>query len=96
MITWDNILSQYIFGSKFYILHCDPADLQTFVDVVPSYPIPAFRPNYNHFADHTYDNILAPILPSTNTLYYFPVTVDVTNLDRPSSGRQRIYFSNFS
>ncbi len=67
MTTWDDILSHYTFDSKFYTEHCDPADLRKpFVDVVPIYPIPAFRPNYNRFADHTYDTFLAQILLIVN------------------------------
>ncbi len=97
MTTWDNILSHYTFDSKFYTEHYDPADLcKPFVDVVPSYPIPAFRPNYNRFAHHTNDNVLAPILPSADTLYDFHVSVYVIYLDRTSSWRQRIYFSKFN
>ncbi len=97
MTTWDDILSHYTFDSKSYIEHCEPANLHNlFVDVMPSYPIPAFKPNYNRFTDHTYYNVLASILPSTNILYDFPVTVNVTYVDRTSSGRQSIYFSNFN
>ncbi len=91
MTTWDNILSHYSFYSKLYDELCNPADLhKPFVDIVPSYLIPAFRPNYKCFAYHEYDNILSPILPSTETLFDFPVSVDVTYLDETSSRRQRI------
>ncbi len=45
--------------------------------------------------DHTYDNVLASMLPSADTLYDFPISVYVINLDRTSSGRQHIYFRNF-
>ncbi len=96
MTTKDEILSHYTCDSKFYIEHCDPADLRKpFVHVVPIYPIPAFRPNYNCFADHTYDNVLSPILLSADTLYHFLFSVYATYLDRTSSETQGIYFSNF-
>ncbi len=50
MATWDAILSYYSFDSKNYSESSDPADLsKAFVDVVPEYPIPAFRPNSNRF-----------------------------------------------
>ncbi len=69
MTTWND--------SKFYNEHCDLVDLSNpFVDIVPSYPIPAVRPDYNRFVDHSYNNVLAPILPSKDTLYDFPVSVD--------------------
>ncbi len=94
MTTWDDILIHYVFDSKFY--DCDTAGLRKpFVDVVPSYPIPAFRPNYNRFADHTYNNVLQPIHPSTETLFDFLVSVDVTYLDETSSKRQHICFSYY-
>ncbi len=96
MTTRDDIQSHYTFDSKFYTEHYDPSGLRKpFVDVVSSYPTPAFRPNYNRFANHTYNIVLAPILPSADTLYDFPVSVYLTYLDRISSGRQRIYFRNF-
>ncbi len=96
MTTWDNILSHYSFDSKLYDELYDPADLRKpFVDVVPSYPIPAFRPNYNRFDDYEYDNILSPILPSIETLFDFPVSVDVTYLDETSSWRQGICYSKY-
>ncbi len=96
MTTCDDILSHYSFDSKFYDELCDPADLRKpFVDIVPSYPILAFTPNYNHFADHEYANILSPILPSTETLFDFPVSVNVTYIDETSSRRQCICFSKY-
>ncbi len=96
MTTWNNILSNYSFDSKFYNEHCDPADLcNPFVDVVPNYPIPAFRPKYNRFVDHSYNDVLVRILPSKDTLYDFPVSVYVTYLDMTSQGKQCIYFSNY-
>ncbi len=96
MTTWNDILSYYSFDSKLYDELCDPAKFcMAFVDVVPSYPIPYFRPNYNNFAYHEYDNIFSPILPSTETLFDFPVSVDVTYLGETSSGRQCICFSKY-
>ncbi len=69
MATWDNILSHYSFESKNYLQQTDPANLpKPFVDFVPDYPIPAFRPNSNRFLHQEYHNILSPILPSANTL----------------------------
>ncbi len=96
MATWENILSHYSFVSKTYSEQTDPADLhKPFVDVVPHYPIPAFRPNSNHFLHHEYQHILSPILPSTETLYDFPISVEVTYLDVFSARRQRIIFSKY-
>ncbi len=96
MTTWDDIFSHYSFDSKLYDELSDPGDLRKpFVDVVPYYPIPAFRPNYNRFADREYDNILTSILPSTETLLDFPVSIDVTYLDETSSRRQHICFSKY-
>ncbi len=89
-------LVTYSFDSKLYDELCDPAELcKPFVDVVPSYPIPAFRPNYNCFIDHEHDNILSPILPSNENLFDFSVSVDVTYLDKTSSRRQRTCFSKY-
>ncbi len=74
----------------------DPAKLcKPFVDIVPDYPIPAFRPNSNRFLHHEYQNILSPILPSINTLYDFPVSFEVIYLDVFSARRQRIIFSKY-
>ncbi len=74
MATWDDILSHYSFNSKTYSELTDPADLRKpFVDFVPDYSIPEFRPNSNRFHHHEYYNILSPILTSTNTLYDFPI-----------------------
>ncbi len=96
MTTWDDMLLHYSLDSKLYDELCDPADLgKPFVDVVPSYPKAAFRPNYNCFVDHEYDNILSPILPSSETLFDFPVSVDVTYLGETSSRRQHICFSKY-
>ncbi len=82
MATWDNILSHYSFNSKTLSDLTDPADLhKPFVDILPDYPIPAFRPNSNRFLHHKCHNILSPIFTSTNTLYDFPVSVGMTYLD---------------
>ncbi len=61
-------------------------------------PVTPYQPldqTINRFIEHDYDNILSPILPSTETLFDFPVSVDVTYLDETSSSRQRIYFSKY-
>ncbi len=82
MATWDDILYHYSFDSKNYSELTDQADLRKpFVNVVLDYHIPAFRPNSNHFHHHEYNNILSPILTSTNTLYNFPISVEMTYLD---------------
>ncbi len=82
MATWDDILSHYSFVSNTYLEKSDPADLRKpFVDVVPNHPIPAFRPDSNCFLHHEYQHILSPIFPSTETFYYFPVSVELTYLD---------------
>ncbi len=95
MATWDDILSHYSFNFKNYSELTDPVDLRkTFVDVVPDYPIPAFRPNSYRFLHHKYHNILSPILTSSNTLYDFPVSVEMKYLDVISARRQHIIFSN--
>ncbi len=50
MATWEAILSHYSLDSKNYSESSDPADLsKAFVDVMPEYPIPDFRPNSNRF-----------------------------------------------
>ncbi len=82
MATWDTILSHHSFDSKQYSEFTDPADLsKPFVDVVSEYPISAFRPNSNHFLHQDYSNVLSPILTTTNTLYDFPISVEMTYLD---------------
>ncbi len=82
MATWDDILFHYSFVSNTYLEKSDPADLRKpFVDFVPNYPIPSFRPNFNRFLNHEYHHIFSSILPSTDTLYDFPVSVEVTYLD---------------
>ncbi len=96
MATWDHIPSHYSFDSNIYSEKSYPADLRKpFVDVVPNYPIPTFRPNYYHFLKHGYHHILSPIFPSTETLYDFPVSVEVTYLDVFSARRQHILFSKY-
>ncbi len=97
MATWDYILSLYSFDSKHYSELTDPANLhKPFVDVMPDYPIPAFRPNSNRFLHHEYNNVLSPILTTTNTLYDFPINVDMTYLDVISTRIQRIIFSKYN
>ncbi len=82
MATWDDILSHYSFDSKHYSELTDPANLRKpFADVVPDYPLPAFRPKSNRFLYHECNNILSPILTTTNTLYNFPISVYLTYLD---------------
>ncbi len=82
--------------SKFYTESSDPTDLhKSFVDIVPDYPFPAFRPNQNHFLYELYDNVLAQIIPSSKIMYDFPFGVDVTYFNSESSGRQRIYFTKY-
>ncbi len=96
MTTWDAILSHYSFDSKHYSELTDPANLnKPFVDVVPEYPIPAFRPNSNHFLHQDYSNVLSPILTTTNPLYNFPISVKMTYLDVLSTRRQCIIFSKY-
>ncbi len=96
MATWDNILSHYSFDSKHYSELTDPADIRKpFVDVVPDYPIPAFRPNSNRFLHREYNNVLSPILITANTLYDFPISVDMTYLDVISTRTQCILFSKY-
>ncbi len=96
MATWDAILSHYSFDSKNYSETSDPADLsKAFVDVNPEYPIPTFRPNSNHFLHQDYNHVLSPILTTTNTLYDFPVSVELTYLDVLSARRQCILFSKY-
>ncbi len=94
MATWDAILSHYSFDSKNYSESSDLADhSKAFVDVMPEYPIPAFKPNTNPFLHQDYNHVLSPILTTTNTLYDFPVTVELTYLDILSTSRQYILFS---
>ncbi len=96
MTTWDTILSHYSFNSKNYSESSDPADLsKAFVDVVPEYAIPAFRRNSNCFLHQDYNHVLSTILTSSNTLYDFPVSVELTYLDVLSTRRQRILFSKY-
>ncbi len=96
MATWDAILSQYSIDSKNSSESTDPADLsKAFVDVVQEYPIPAFRPNSNRFLHQDYNHVLSPILTTTNTLYDFPVSVELTYVDIISTRRQRILFSKY-
>ncbi len=79
MASWNDILSHYSFVSKTYSEQSDLADLhKPLLDFVPNYPIPAFRPNSNHFIHDEYQYKLSPILPSTETLYNFPVSVEDT------------------
>ncbi len=79
MASWNSILSHYTFDSKFYMQSSDPKDLsKSVVDAVPEYPFLAFEPNQNCFLYESYDNILAPIIPSSETLHDFPFNVDVT------------------
>ncbi len=81
MTTWDAILSHYSFDSKNYSESTDPADRRkAFVDIMPELPIPAFRPNSNHFLPQDYNHVLSPILTTTTTLYDFPVSVELTYL----------------
>ncbi len=88
MVTWDAILSHYSFDSKNYSESSVPADLsKAFVDIVPEYPIPAFRPNSNRFLHQDYNHVLSPILTTTNTLYHFLVSVELTYLDVLSARR---------
>ncbi len=65
------------------------------MDTVPEYHFPAFRPNQNRFLFESYDNILAPIMPSSETLLDFPFSVDITYFNSESLGRQRIYFTKY-
>ncbi len=96
MANWDYILSHYSFNSTTCSELTHPAHLgKPFVDVVPDYPIPAFRPNSNCFLQYEYHNILSPIITSTNTLYDFPIGVEMTFLDVFSARRQCIIFSKF-
>ncbi len=96
MASWDYILSHYTFDSKLYTESSDPRDLRnSFVDTIPEYPFPAFRPNQIRFLFESYDNILAPIIPSSETLLDFPFSVDVTYFNSESSGRQCIYFTKY-
>ncbi len=96
MATWDAIILHYSFDSKHYSEFTDPADLsKVFVDVVPEYPIPAFRPKSNHFLHQDYSNVLSPVITTTNTLYDFPISVEMTYLDVLSTRRQRILFSKY-
>ncbi len=96
MATWDTILTHYSFDSKNYSESFNPADLsKAFVDVVPEYPIPAFRPNYNRFLHQDYNHVLSPILTTSNTLYDFPVSVELTYLYVLSARRQCILFSKY-
>ncbi len=96
MATWDAILSHYSFDSKNYLESTGPADLsKAFVDVMPKYPIPAFRPNSNRFLYQDYNHVILPILTTTNTLYDFPVGVELTYLDVLSTWRQRVLFSKY-
>ncbi len=82
MSTWDAIFSHYSFDSKHYSEFTDPTDLsKAFVDVMSEYPIPAFRPNSNRFLHQDYTNVISPILTTTNTLYDFPISVDMTYLN---------------
>ncbi len=98
MATWDAILYHYSFNSKNYWESSDTADLnKAFVDVMPEYPIPAFRPNSNHFLHQDYNHVISPILTTTtnNTLYDFPVSVELTYLDVLSTTRQCIRFGKY-
>ncbi len=96
MATWDAIRSHYSLDSKHYSEFTDPADLsKAFVDVVPEYPIPAFRPNSNHFLHQDYNHVLSSILTTTNNLYDFPISVELTYLDVLSTRRQCILFSKY-
>ncbi len=96
MASWDSILSHYTFDSKLYTESSDPTDLRnSFVDTIPEYPFPSFRPNQNCFLFESYDNILASIMPFTETLLDFPFSVDITYFNSDFSGRQRIYFNKY-
>ncbi len=96
MATWDAIHSHYSLDSKHYSEFTDPADLsKAFVDIVLEYPIPAFRPNSNHFLLQDYNHVLSLIITTTNTLYDFPVSVELTYLDVLSTRRQHILFSKY-
>ncbi len=96
MATWDTILSHYSFDSKHYSEFTDPANLsKPFVDVVLEYHLPAFRPNSNRFLHQDYSNVLSPIITTTNTLYNFPISVEMTYLDVLSTSRQCILFSKY-
>ncbi len=96
MATWDAILSHYSFDSKKYLEISHAADLsKAFVDVEPEYPIPAFMPNSIRFLHQAYHHVLSPILTTTNTLYDFPVSVELTYLHVLSTRRQRILFSKY-
>ncbi len=96
MATWDAILSHYSFDSKNYSEVSDPADLsKAFVDIELDYPIPAFMSNSNHFLHQDYNHVLSPIVTTTNTLYNFTVSVELTYLDVLSSRGQHILFSKY-
>ncbi len=96
MASWDSILSHYTFESKLYTKSSDTTDLgNSFLDTISEYPFPAFRPNLNRFLYESYYNILAPIIPSSETLLDFPFSVDVTYFNNESSGRQRVYFTKY-
>ncbi len=58
------------------------------------YPL-TFRPNSNRFIHQAYHHVLSPILTTTNTLYDFPVSVELKYLDVLSARRQRILFSKY-
>ncbi len=96
MTNCDPILWNYSFDSKHYSEFTDPADLsKAFWDIVPEYLIPAFRPNSNLFLHQDYSYILSPILTTSNTLYDFPISVEITYLDVLSTRRQSIIFSKY-
>ncbi len=96
MAAWDTILSHYSFDSKHYSEFTDKADLsKAFVDVVLEYPISAFRPNSNRFLHQDCSYVLSPILTTTNTLYDFPVGVELTYLDVLSTRRHSILISQY-
>ncbi len=60
-----------------------------------STPIPVFRPISNRFFHQDYSIVLSPIFTTINTLYDFPISVEMTYLDVLSTRKQCILFSKY-
>ncbi len=96
MASWNAILSHYSFDSKKYSEISHPANLsKDFVNIEPENTLPAFRPNSNCFIHQAYHHVLSSILTTTNTLYDFPVSVELTYFDVLPARRQHILFSKY-